>query len=67
MKPINIRDAMDQAPFQPFHLELDNGRTLPVPHRDFILLTPAGTTAVVVEGEHTHIIDVEHVSMIKFG
>lgn len=66
MKTINIRDAMDQTPFQPFNLELDNGKTLHVPHRDFILLTPAGNAAVVVEGEHTHVVDVDHVSTIKF-
>ncbi len=70
MKSINIRDALEQTPFQPFILEMDNGRTLRVPHRDFIFLSPAGNTAVVVEhapeGEHTHIVDVDHVSMIKF-
>jgi len=70
MKPINLRDAIEQVPFQPFVLEMDNGRSLRVPHRDFIFLTPAGSTAVVVEraseGEHTHIVDVDHVSMIRF-
>lgn len=70
MKPVNIRDAMDQIPFKAFNLELDNGKSLHVPHRDFIFLTPAGNTAVVIEvapeGEHTHIVDVDHVSMIKF-
>jgi hypothetical protein len=70
MKPINIRDAIEQVPFKPFVLEVDNGKSLHVPHRDFIFLTPAGSTAVVVErsrdGEHTHIVDVDHVSMIKF-
>lgn len=71
MKPVSIRDAIDQKPFQPFKLEMDNGKTLHVPHRDFIFLTCTGNTAVVVErapeGEHTHIVDIEHVSMIKFG
>lgn len=70
MKPINIRDAINHIPFQPFKLEMDNGRSLHVPHRDFIFLSPAGNTAVVIEvaseGEHTHIVDVDHVSMIKF-
>ena len=66
MGPVNIRDAMDQVPFQAFNLDLDSGKTLHVPHRDFILLTPAGNAAVVVEGEHTHVVDVDHISMIKF-
>ena len=70
MKSVNIRDAIEQVPFKPFVLEIDNGKSLHVPHRDFIFLTPAGSTAVVVErsreGEHTHIVDVEHVSMIRF-
>ena len=70
MKPVNIRDAINQTPFKAFKLEMDNGRSLHVPHRDFIFLSPAGNTAVVIEvapeGEHTHIVDVEHVNMIKF-
>jgi hypothetical protein len=70
MKPVHIRDAIDRKPFQPFKLELDNGRSLHVPHRDFIFLSPAGNTAVVIEvapeGEHTYIVDVEHVTKIKF-
>jgi hypothetical protein len=70
MKSVNIRDAMEQVPFKPFRLEMDNGKTLHVPHRDFILLSPAGNTAVVIEvapeGEHTYIVDVDHVSTIKF-
>lgn len=66
MGPVNIRDAMDRVPFQAFNRELDGGKTLHVPHHDFILLTPAGNTAVVVEGEHAHVADVDHISMIKF-
>ena len=66
MGSVNIRDAMDRVPFQAFNRELDGGKTLHVPHRDFILLTPAGNAAVVVEGEHTHVVDVDHISMIKF-
>lgn len=70
MKSVKIRNAIEQVPFKPFILEMNSGKTLRVPHRDFIFLTPAGNTAVVVEraleGEHTHIVDVDHVSMIKF-
>jgi hypothetical protein len=70
MKPINIRDAIEQVPFKPFVLEMDNGKSLRIPHRDFIFLSPAGSTAVVIEpapeGEHTYIVDVDHVSTIRF-
>ena len=70
MKSVNIRDAIEQVPFKPFKLEMDNGKSLHVPHRDFIFLSPAGSTAVIIEvapeGEHTHMVDVDHVSTIKF-
>jgi hypothetical protein len=66
MKAINIQDAIERAPFRSFNLELDNGKSIHVPHRDFIFLTPKKDTAVVVEGGHMHIVDISHVSSIKF-
>ena len=34
-----IRDARSRHPFVPFDLRLADGRSLPVPHPDFLLVT----------------------------
>jgi hypothetical protein len=33
-----IRDALHKQPFEPFVIRLADGRSIPVPHRDFIAL-----------------------------
>ena len=35
-----IREALHQQPFEPFVIRLAGGRSLPVPHPDFVALTP---------------------------
>ena len=35
-----IREALHKQPFEPFSIRLADGRTLPVPHPDFVALTP---------------------------
>jgi hypothetical protein len=35
-----IREALHKQPFEPFSLRLADGRSLPVPHRDFVALHP---------------------------
>ena len=35
-----IRDALHSEPFEPFVIRLVDGRSLPVPHPDFVALTP---------------------------
>jgi hypothetical protein len=35
-----IREALHQQPFEPFVIRLADGRALPVPHPDFVALTP---------------------------
>ena len=64
MKTINVKDALDRQPFKPFTVEIDSGKRIKIPHRDFMSLNPTGSTAVIFENEHVHIIDVEHISMI---
>ncbi len=48
-----IRDRLRNG-FQPFTLELSNGRKLPVPHQDFIALHPKVVVVIDQEGiSHT--------------
>ena len=35
-----VREALHKQPFEPFVLRLADGRSLPVPHPDFVALTP---------------------------
>jgi hypothetical protein len=35
-----VREALNRNPFEPFVMRLADGRSLPVPHRDFVALTP---------------------------
>jgi hypothetical protein len=64
MKAINVRDVIDREPFKPLIVELDSGKQIKIPHRDFVSLNPRGTTAVIFEDEHVHIVDVDHISAI---
>jgi hypothetical protein len=44
-----LRELYDAAPFQPFVIELADGRQVPVYQRDFMMLAPSGRTVVVVQ------------------
>jgi hypothetical protein len=35
-----VRELLHKQPFDPFVIRLADGRSLPVPHRDFVALTP---------------------------
>ncbi|HKP03724.1 MAG TPA: hypothetical protein VJU77_10255 [Chthoniobacterales bacterium] len=51
MKITKLRDAMHAAPFQPFTIHTGDGRSVHVPHPDFIALMGDGRTAVVTSPE----------------
>jgi hypothetical protein len=36
-----IREVLHRQPFEPFVIRLADGRSLPVPHRDFVALMPS--------------------------
>ncbi len=46
-------ESLDRAyrasPFRPFALRLADGRSVPVPHPEFLSFNPKGRTAVVVD------------------
>jgi hypothetical protein len=47
MKLEQLRDAMHAAPFQPFTIHTADGRSVHVPHPDFIALMGNGRSAIV--------------------
>jgi hypothetical protein len=55
-----IKDHLEAMPFRPFTLRLTDGRSCPVPGRDFASLSPNGRILVVYtnEGNGLRILDV---------
>lgn len=53
-----LRSTHQANPFQPFTIRLADGRSLHVPHRDFLSHSPSGRTVIVYhEDESFSIID----------
>ena len=67
MTTVNIEDALNKSPFTPFDIHIDNGKAVHVRHPDFLMFSESKRTAVIVEGERFHIVDVEHISSISFA
>jgi hypothetical protein len=42
-----VREAMNRQPFLPFQLRLADGRAMPVPHPDFITISPNNRRVIV--------------------
>ena len=40
MNIAGVREALHRQPFEPFTIRLADGRSLPVPHPDFVAVTP---------------------------
>ena len=43
-----IKALMNAAPFRPFVIHLPSGKTLEVPHRDYVAISPSGRILVVM-------------------
>lgn len=53
-----FRQMREAQPFRPFIIHLADGRSLPVPHRDFVSQSPGGRTVIVYgTGESFSIVD----------
>jgi len=59
------RGLLHREPFKSFLLRLYNGKDIKVEHPELVLFTPSKAKAVVVEGEHVHVIAVEHISALS--
>jgi hypothetical protein len=62
-----LRNVYNAQPFKPFVLHLADGRSVAVPHRDFMATAPNGRTMVVMEApdDRMHIIDLLLVTDIE--
>jgi hypothetical protein len=46
-----LRAMREAHPFRPFTIHLADGRSLTVPHRDFLSLSPGGRTIIVYHSD----------------
>ena len=65
MTATNLADALHKRPFTPFEVHIDSGKTVHVRHPDYLLFSKSKRTAIIVEGEHFHIVDLEHISSLS--
>lgn len=42
-----LRTTLGTKPFQPFAVRMADGRKFPIPHPDFLSMSPVGRTAVI--------------------
>jgi hypothetical protein len=48
MKIESLRELHEARPFRPFSIHMADGRTLPIPHNEFLAYDPDGAMAVVL-------------------
>lgn len=48
MSPEQFRQTREATPFHPFIIHMADGRSYPVPHRDFCMQSPPGFRTIVV-------------------
>jgi hypothetical protein len=44
-----LRAAYRATPFRPFSIHMADGRSFPVPHPDFLSMSPTGRTVIVYQ------------------
>ena len=63
-----VRAAHRASPFRPFTLHMADGRSLHVPHPDFLSMSPTGRTVIVFqEDESFSILDLLLMTEIRIG
>jgi hypothetical protein len=45
-----VREALHRQPFEPFVIQLADGRSLPVPHPDFVAVHPRRVIVIADDG-----------------
>jgi hypothetical protein len=61
-----IRQLHRAQPFHPFEIHLADGRSLPVPHPEFLAITPPGRTVIVTKKDGTfEIVDLLLVTTLR--
>ena len=53
MTAAHLQTLRDAVPFRPFRIHLADGRTLHVPHRDYLSMSPSGRIVIVYRPDDT--------------
>lgn len=68
MRVEQLRKLLTTQPFRPFTIHLPEGRSVPVVHHDFALLSPNGRTLIAYGADDAaDIIDVMLITSIQLG
>lgn len=68
MTPQAIRSLMNQEPFHPFRVHMADGRAIDVLAREFIAISPTGTTFVVGQKDGVlALLDVARVASLEIS
>ena len=60
-----LRSVHEANPCRPFTIHLADGQSLPVPHRDFVSMSPGGRTIIVYQPEEAlRILDLNLVTQL---
>lgn len=63
-----LRSAHSAAPFRPFTIHMADGRVFPIPHPDFLSMSPSGRTVIVYrDNEEFSILDTLLMTEIAMG
>jgi hypothetical protein len=53
MKIEELRSLHQTRPFRPFAIHMADGRTLPIPHNEFLAYDEEGTMLIALRNDHT--------------
>lgn len=63
-----LRAVREAQPFRPFTIHLADGRSLRIPHREFVSQSPGGRTIIVYgSGESFSVVDLYLVTELEVG
>ena len=63
-----LREVLHAEPFEPFSIHISDGRSIPVPHPDFVSVDPKGRIAHVFRQDGTsEFVDFRLVTTIRFS
>jgi hypothetical protein len=66
MKIEELRSLHQARPFQPFAIHLADGRTLPIPHNEFLAYDQDGGMLVALRNDHTFsILDLDLITELE--
>jgi hypothetical protein len=68
MRAEQLREAHGARPFKPFTIRMTNGRSVPIPHPEFLSVSPTGRVIVIYDKDgDANILDLVHVTELDMS